>query len=262
MPELRKDPIMGRWVIIATERAKRPNDYGVAPEKIMEGFCPFCPGNEDKTPPEILAYRPDGTLPDTTGWTLRVFSNKFPALRIEGEMGKRGEGIYDRMNGIGAHEVIVESPNHRDVLSTLSAKAMEDVIWAYRDRMMDLRRDLRLRYIMIFKNHGAAAGASLQHTHSQLIALPVVPKRVTEELAGAFDYYQYSERCVFCDIINQEQNEGTRIIYENPYFLVVSPYAPRFPFETWILPKVHNSSFEDAQKPEYQNLADAFVVTF
>jgi UDPglucose--hexose-1-phosphate uridylyltransferase len=260
MPELRKDPVVGRWVIIATERAKRPSDFKVTPEEVESDSCPFCPGNEDKTPPEILAYRPEGTLPNTPGWTLRVIANKFPALRIEGELEKRGKGMYDEMNGIGAHEVIIESPNHHDVPSNFSEKTMEDVIWAYRDRTMDLRRDTRFRYIMIFKNQGAAAGASLQHCHSQLIALPVVPKRVLEELSCSLDYYRYTERCVFCDIINQELREKIRIIYENIHFLVISPYAPRFPFETWILPKIHNSSFEDAQGSEYKSLANAFLV--
>lgn len=261
MPELRKDPVVGRWVIIATERAKRPSDFGVVPEKMKGGFCPFCPGNEDKTPPEVLAYRSDGSTSNTSGWSLRVVPNRFPALRIEGDIGRGGDGIFDRMNGIGAHEVIIEAPNHEDTLSTISERAMEDIIWCYRDRITDLRRDPRFRYIMIFKNHGAAAGASLEHSHSQLIALPVAPKRVIEELTGSLSYYHYKERCVYCDIVAQELAEGRRIVYENPDILVVAPYAPRFPFETWIIPKVHNSSFEDARKHEYENLARAFSIT-
>ncbi|MBI2875944.1 MAG: galactose-1-phosphate uridylyltransferase [Candidatus Tectomicrobia bacterium] len=261
MPELRKDPIIGRWVIIATERAKRPSDFSVVPEKMKGGFCPFCPGNEDKTPSEVLAYRSDGSLPNSPGWSLRVVPNRFPALRIEGDMGKIGDGMFDRMNGIGAHEVIIEAPGHDAGLDNLSERAMEDIIWSYRDRITDLRRDPRFRYIMIFKNQGAAAGASLEHTHSQLIALPVVPKRVIEELAGALNYYRYKERCVYCDIMTQELADGRRVVYENPDILVISPYAPRFPFETWIIPKTHSSSFEDSQKHEYENLARAFSVT-
>ena len=198
MPELRKDPIIGRWVIIATERAKRPTDLQVPVEEYKGGtFCPFCEGNEDKTPPEILAYRKDGHEPDTPGWSLRGVPNKFPALQIEGGLNKRGEGMFDKMNGIGAHEVIIETPQHIKIMSALSEKQIEDVLWAYRDRILDLKKDKRFRYILIFKNQGLAAGASLEHTHSQIIALPIIPKRVAEEIEGAKRYYAYKDRCVY-----------------------------------------------------------------
>ncbi|MDH4267783.1 MAG: galactose-1-phosphate uridylyltransferase, partial [Deltaproteobacteria bacterium] len=159
MSELRKDPVTGRWVIISTERSRRPSDFGVQNHKPKGGFCPFCPGNEDKTPPEILAFRQEGSPANGPGWRLRVVSNKFPALRVEGEINREGVGLYDKMSGIGAHEVIIETPNHEEILTHLSPKHFEEVLWAYRDRMLDLRRDLRLRYAMLFKNHGEAAGA-------------------------------------------------------------------------------------------------------
>ncbi|MFN3323069.1 MAG: galactose-1-phosphate uridylyltransferase [Bryobacteraceae bacterium] len=255
MPELRKDPVTGRWVIIATDRAKRPNDF-TRVHAIPKGgrFCPFCPGNEQKTPPEILAFRQHGQA-DDGGWTLRVVPNKFPALRVEGDLKRQGDGMYDRMNGIGAHEVIIETPNHLATLSDLSEKHIEDVFWAFRDRILDLRKDRRLRYIMIFKNHGEAAGASLEHTHWQLIALPVVPKRVQEEVDGARQYYGYKERCIYCDIIHNELETGTRVVLETDHFVVIAPYAPRFPFECWILPRRHNSHFEASEAAAYQNLA-------
>ncbi|MGH9468393.1 MAG: galactose-1-phosphate uridylyltransferase, partial [Terriglobales bacterium] len=143
MPELRKDPITGRWVIIAGDRAKRPSDFARAPlRRSSEGICPFCYGSENKTPPEILAYRPDGA-PNSPGWTVRVVPNKFPALGIEGELNRLGEGVYDKMNGIGAHEVIIETPDHQQTLATLPTKNIEDVLWAFRDRMLDLRKDDR-----------------------------------------------------------------------------------------------------------------------
>ncbi|MBI5598703.1 MAG: galactose-1-phosphate uridylyltransferase [Deltaproteobacteria bacterium] len=259
MPELRKDPIIGRWVIISTERGKRPADFVVTPPPLKGGMCPFCPGNEGITPKEIIAYRVDGgSKPNTPGWHIRVVPNKYPALRIEGDLNRAGEGVYDRMSGIGAHEVIIESPNHKDVLSTLSPKQFEEVLWAYRDRIIDLKKDSRLRYILIFKNHGEAAGASLEHTHSQLIALPIIPKRVSEELDGSLEYYNYKERCVFCDIIRQETMQGVRVITENQDFLAVTPYAPKSPFEVWILPKFHESHFENSQKHHYENLAVLF----
>ncbi len=261
MPELRKDPIIGRWVIISSERGKRPTDFQEDKPRKKGGFCPFDPGNEHTTPPEILAYRENGTMPNTQGWSLRVVANKFPALQIEGDLNKQGEGVFDKMNGIGAHEVIIETPLHDATLATLPLKAVEDTLWAYRDRILDLKKDNRLQYVLVFKNEGEAAGASLEHSHSQLIALPIVPKRVREEIDGARAYYDYKERCVFCDIIRQELNAGTRIVSENKDFVALEPFTPRFPFETWILPKRHGSHFEEAKTQEFPTLADILQST-
>jgi UDPglucose--hexose-1-phosphate uridylyltransferase len=255
MPELRKDPIHGRWVIISTERGRRPSDFVVEQHKPAGGFCPLCEGNEGKTPPEVLAFRGNGTPPNSPGWSLRVVPNKFPALRIEGELNREGEGIYDKMNGIGAHEVLVETPLHQETLATLPPKAVENVLWAYRERIMDLQRDPRLRYVLVFKNHGVAAGASLEHSHSQLIALPIVPRRVSEEIEGARNYFQYKERCVFCDIIRQEIRQKARVISENQTFVSIAAFASRFPFETWVLPKKHHSHFEHMEPFEYEQAA-------
>src|SRR5205814_230230 len=159
MPELRKDPVVGRWVIISTERGRRPSDFPVEPVRPRVGNCVFCPGNEAKTPPEILANRPPDSAPNEPGWSLRVVPNKFPALRIEGELEPSGEGLYDQMNGVGAHEVVIETPQHDASLATLSTDTVADVLLAYRDRMVDLKKDPRFEYILVFKNHGAAAGA-------------------------------------------------------------------------------------------------------
>lgn len=254
MPELRKDPIIGRWIIIATDRAKRPSDFFSKPEERLSGFCPFCVGNEEKTPPEVLAYRKKGTLPDTPGWSVRVVPNKFPALQIEGGLNKRGEGLYDRMNGVGAHEVIIETPDHNLSLADLPPENFSQVLLAYRDRIVDLKKDHRFQYILIFKNHGQAAGASLDHSHSQLIALPIIPKRVSEEIRGANSYYLYRDRCIFCDIIQQELETKLRIVSENEDFIAICPFASRFPFETWIVPKEHDVYFEDASFSQLQSL--------
>jgi len=243
MPELRKDPVTGRWVIISVERGKRPLEYGIRTSPKKGGFCAFCAGHEHTTPPEIIAFRPDGSRPNTPNWTLRVVPNKFPALRIEGNLNKVGEGIYDKMTGIGAHEVIIESPDHNATLSSMPVKAVEDVLWAYYLRVSDLKKDKRLKYVVVFKNEGEAAGASLEHTHSQLIALPIVPRQVVEELENAKNYYELKERCVFCDIIRQELEARVRIVSENRDFISIAPFAPRAPFETWLLPKRHHSSF-------------------
>lgn len=254
MPEIRKDPITGRWVIIATDRSRRPADFS-REQAIPKGgrFCPFCPGNEQKTPPEVLAYRQSGG-PNEPGWNLRVVPNKFPALRVEGDFDRQGDGMYDRMNGVGAHEVIIETPKHELTLADMPEKRVEDIFWAIRDRIVDLKRDKRMRYILAFKNHGAAAGATLEHTHSQLIALPVVPRRVQEELEGAKRYHDMKERCIYCDIIRQELNTGSRVVLETEHFLAICPYAARFPFEVWIIPRRHISHFEVAEIATFQNL--------
>ncbi len=257
MPELRRDPVSGMWVIIAVERGKRPTDFASLPvQRKRGGFCPFCPGNEYTTPPEIIAFRPSSTQPNTPGWTLRVMPNKFPALQIYGDLNRAGEGIFDKMNGIGAHEVIVETPDHQLSLSTMPLKAVEDVLWAYYFRLTDLKKDLRFKYVLIFKNEGDAAGASLEHSHSQLIALPIVPKLVKEEVDSSRHYYEFKERCIFCDVINQEIEDGKRVIYENSGYIAIAPFAPRAPFELWILPKKHESAFYPPER-SFSGLADA-----
>ena len=257
MPELRKDPIVGRWVIISTERGKRPSDFTVTEKRKEPRSCPFCPGNESLTPPEIVAIRDPGTRPNTPGWRLRVISNKYPALKIEGDLNREAEGMFDRMNGIGAHEVVIETPDHYKDLVDLEVGEITQVMFAKRDRMADLKRDMRFKYVMVFKNQGEAAGASLEHSHSQLIATPVVPKRVQEEIEGSQKYFNYKERCVFCDIIRQELGSGIRVVAESEDFAAVTPFASRFPFEIWLLPKKHESNFlniSDRLMEEYSRL--------
>lgn len=255
MPELRKDPVISRWVIISTERSKRPSDFRKEKEEQKEVFCPFCPGNEGQTPPEIFAIRPHNSAPNSQGWELRVIPNKFPALGVDGQLNRRGEGIYDMMSGVGAHEVIIETPKHGESLADLSLPHIQQVFSAFKNRILDLRNDIRLKYTLIFKNHGAAAGASLAHSHSQLIATPILPKRIVEELSGARNYFKFKERCIFCDIIHQELKDGVRVVFDNDLFIALAPYAPRFPFETWILPKEHHSHFELINEEGLQHLA-------
>ncbi|MBP2687062.1 MAG: galactose-phosphate uridylyltransferase [Deltaproteobacteria bacterium] len=257
MTELRKDPVVGRWVIISTERAKRPQEFPPEPPARREGVCPLCPGSERMTPPEILAFR-EGGQPNDPNWTLRVVPNKFPALQIEGELGKAADGIYDRMHGIGAHEVVIESERHDIDLFDLPEKRFGDVLWAYRERLLDLKKDHRFKSVLIFKNHGAAAGASLTHSHSQLIALPVIPKRVMEEMLGCKEYYRFRDRCLLCDIVVQEMDQKLRIVEETGEFLAFSPYAPRFPFETWIVPKRHQCAYEMIEGDQARGLAAVF----
>jgi len=256
LPELRQDPVTGRWVIISTDRQKRPNDFVFErAATVGKDECPFCPGHESLTPPEVMAYRQNGSAPNAPGWDVRVVPNKFPALQVEGSFDRHGEGMFDRMNGIGAHEVIIETPHHDRSFSQMSEPEIERVLWAYRERMLDLKRDFRLRYILVFKNHGAAAGATLAHTHSQLIALPIVPDFVRDEIDGARRHFAQKERCVFCDIVNQELADTTRVVGENADVVALAPYAPRFAFETWLLPRRHGARFEEAPRHEYESLA-------
>jgi UDPglucose--hexose-1-phosphate uridylyltransferase len=259
MPELRKSPIMERWVIISTERGKRPLDFKMEKKPKKGGFCPFCTGKEDKTPPEVLAYRDPLSKPNSPGWKVRVVPNKFPALQIEGDLDKRGDGIYDTMRGVGAHEVLIESPEHSKNIHHLPQEHVESIFWALRDRCIDLKKDSRFRYILIFKNWGEEAGASLEHSHMQIIATPIIPKRAIEELEGSKFHYKLKERCIFCDILKQEQKEGKRIIFRNERFIAIAPYASRFPFETWILPLEHISAFEKTPTDWFPALADIMI---
>jgi UDPglucose--hexose-1-phosphate uridylyltransferase len=261
MPELRKDPIIGRWVIISSERGRRPSSYLTVAKPREAVQCPFCPGNESATPAEVLAYRKPDSEPNGPGWRLRVISNKFPALKIEGSLNREPDGIYDRMNGVGAHEVIIETDKHEHDMATMPVSAIRDVLWAYRERMTDLHRDTRFKYILIFKNHGEAAGGSLQHAHSQLIATPIIPKRVAEELDGARRYYSFRERCIYCDIIRQELSQKERLVKDHDAFITVEPFASRFPFETWILPKTHQGHFLNMSDADYTQLASCLKDT-
>jgi UDPglucose--hexose-1-phosphate uridylyltransferase len=258
MPELRKDPVLGRWIIISKERRKRPTDFPVEPVQSNGGFCPLCPGNEAFTPPEVFAIRAHNSPRNSPDWQVRVVPNKYPALIIEGDMGKEGVGLYDRMNGIGAHEVVIESPSHDEGFAQFSVSQMANVFRAYQERMLDLERDTRFKYVMVFKNHGRAAGASLEHSHSQLIALPILPRMIVSELEGAKSYYQYKERCVFCDIIRQEEVQDERVVCQNEQFITITPFAPRTPFEMWVLPKKHSSGYFTISESELYGLGEIF----
>ena len=186
-----------------------------------------------------------------------LFPINFPPCELKGTSIKKALGLYDKMNGVGAHEVIIETPNRTEALSDMSVERIQNVFVAYRERILDLSRDRRFKYIMVFKNHGSVAGASLDHSHSQLIALPIVPRRVVEEINGGLSYYKFKDRCIFCDIIAQEKENNVRVVFENDLFIALSPYAARFPFETWILPKKHEAIFADHDRADnYHSLAE------
>lgn len=255
MSQLRRDPITGRWIIVNFEKAIPPDKFVFEQVRKNGGIknCPFCYGNEHMTPPEIVAHRPGGK-PNTAGWSIRVVPNKYPALDSKTQLDKRGFGVYDWMNGVGAHEVIIDIPDHMLDIADIDDAQAEEIIWAYVSRSTDLAKDPHFKYILIFRNYGKSAGASLEHPHSQLIALPVVPKRVNEELHSSQEYYNYKDRCVFCDIITQELQDKDRIVGENDFFICFCPFVSRFPYEMWIIPKRHESHINIISKEEVRLL--------
>lgn len=243
MPELRHDPIQRRWVIIAKERGARPLQFQGELRFPRNPSCPFCEGMEGTTPHEIMALGPEGRQPNTPGWELRVVPNKFPALQIEGEPDRRGVGFYDAMNGIGAHEVLIETPRHMLHMAEMSPAQMEAIFFAYQARLVDLMKDPRFKYVLIFKNYGADAGATIAHPHTQIIATPVTPRTVSDELASARDHFRLKERCLFCDLLAQEMEGGERLVALSDHFVAICPYASRFPYEVMVLPRRHAHDF-------------------
>ncbi len=261
MPQLRKDPITNRWVIVNVEKPAAADSFFSATAAKSSKTCPFCPGNESMTPPEIFSIQKKGAVKSASAWQVRVFPNKFPALRIEESPDKYAFGIYDKIGGFGAHEVIVENPDHQKEIPQLSLEEVQLILRACRERCLDLRKDTRFKYILIFKNYGAAAGASLEHPHSQLIALPVVPSRVLGEIKGALKHFEYTDRCVYCDMLNQERAEQALTVFEDADFTALCPFVSRFPFETWILPKVYEASFDALSDEGIKSLARALKAT-
>ncbi|MFH1062329.1 MAG: galactose-1-phosphate uridylyltransferase [Candidatus Omnitrophota bacterium] len=253
MPQLRKDPVIGRWVIISTERGKRPHDFVLKkdPDQDTEKQCLFCQGHEAETPDEIYAVRKLNPKPNQSGWNVRVIPNPKPLMQTQGDLGRRGIGMFDVMNAIGAHELILETPEHIANIADLGVEQINDVFKVYAQRMQALEKDPRIKYVLISKNYGIVAGASpTKHSRTQLIALPVNPKRVKEELAGARRYYEYRERCIFCDMIQHEIEKQARIVERGDGFIAFAPYASRFPFEVWVLPEEHSSDFYNLKNTE------------
>ncbi len=246
MPQLRQDPTTKEWVIIASERSRRPHDFikqtSASARVPYKEDCPFCQGNEHLTPHETLAYRKNG-LADQAGWWVRVIPNKFPALSPEGSVVREDKGFFRLMDGVGVHEVVIESPFHDRILPLMEDNQVEEILLAYRERYLAVREDARIKLIIIFKNHGEAAGTSLDHAHSQLVGTAVVPSTIRKKLEEATRYYDDHGRCVYCDLIQEELASGERIVMDTERFVVLQPFASRFPFESWIIPKTHQASF-------------------
>lgn len=253
MSEVRRDIITDTWVIVETDHQDVPRDHLKSLRK--PPACPFCAGNEAMTPPEVCAVRPEGG-PNGPGWQVRVIPDRRPVLRIEGRLERVGVGIHDMVTGVGANEVVVEAPEHLTDFSRLEDGQVELVLRTWRDRLVDLYRDQRFRYVLVFKDHGTLAGGStIEHVHSQIIALPATPRRVKDQLEGARNYYDYKERCIFCDILQDELRAGDRVLLETERFAVFAPYASRLPFELRVMPRRHCFSFAESADDEFRDLA-------
>ncbi len=263
--EVRKDPIVDRWVIIAPGRALRPQEFQSAFRQRSSGqaggtpadadqACPFCVGNEHHTPPAVYQR------PETGAWSVRVVPNRYPAVELDpglpvdppAEMPAQLGAVRP---GNGAHEVIIESPQHVTRTGELEAVQLREVLGAYHDRLNHWRSAAWARSALLFKNVGAAAGASLSHLHSQLIALPWVPAALRDEVESAHRYYRQHGSCAFCDLIRRELADGQRIVLSEPRWLAMAAYAPRQPFETWLLPASHGGRFEELTPTDPDELA-------
>jgi UDPglucose--hexose-1-phosphate uridylyltransferase len=259
--QLRWDPLTQNWVIITSPQGRRPGDFILEREQVSIDSCPFCYGHEGRTTAELFAVRPDGSHANTPGWQVRVIPNKYPALGIEGDLDKRGVGIYDVMNGIGAHEIVVENPDHQRTLAELAPDEIRNVLKAYRARLLDLRRDSRFQTVIVFKNHGLEAGATIPHSHSQIIAVPVLPPRQAAELRICREYFDRKQRCLLCDLLRQETEMKAGMIRDDGQFVVFAPYASRYPFELRITPKRHAHDFALQNDQELLHLAMALKDT-
>lgn len=248
-PEYRKDPLSDGWVVIAAERNGRPDEFCEVPVRRTGGACPFCQGNENSTPGEICKYPPDSG----EQWKVRVVPNKFPAVvRCEelspAQVSKAFKNgvpqLFTSLRGHGGHEVIIESPRHAVSLTDLDEESLRLTFLAYRDRMQALAAEGPWNYVQVFKNVGAAAGSSIEHAHSQVVGLPAVPVRVADELAHSRDFLNKTRRRLFSAMLEEELAQGERIVAETPDFVALCPYASRFAYETWILPRQPLPRFE------------------
>jgi UDPglucose--hexose-1-phosphate uridylyltransferase len=255
MPEFRKDPLVERWVIIASERAKRPRETSQPVAQTASSTCPFCAGNESMTPPPVLVLLDGGIEASSGRWQVRVVPNKYPALVDDEFFAMFAGAPYHSMRGAGAHEVVIESPNHVIDMAALTAPELQLVLQAYCQRLLHWRSASRWRYALIYKNQGVAAGATLAHSHSQITALPMVPREAQEEIEAAQKYFAAAKRCAYCDIANREAASGTRLVTETDRFIVFCPFASRVAGETWLLPKCHSSVFEFASRDDLVALA-------
>jgi len=253
MSEIRLNPITREWVIIAKEKGKKPEDFIIVKEnrKPPEFLktCPFCPGNETVTPKETFK------ICDEKGWKIRVVPNKFAMLSNEGERARSHTGLHKNVNGVGTHEVIIETPIHNLTTATMPLEQLKEVIQVYKDRFLEIYRDQRVEHVILFKNSGAASGTTIEHPHSQVVGIPVMPLHIRSRIENAMRFFDDTGECLMCRMIKDELNEGTRIVMDTKHFTAFVPYAALSPFHTWIFPKKHSGFFADMQSDEIWDIA-------
>ncbi|MCD6309314.1 MAG: galactose-1-phosphate uridylyltransferase [Candidatus Eremiobacteraeota bacterium] len=255
MPELRQNLATKEWVIIATERAKRPEDFKKEKKEKKERpeyspTCPFCPGNEKMAPAPVCEV-----LDNTGNWKIRVVPNKYAAVIPEGSTQRLIQGVVRKMDGVGHHEVIIETPVHNQCTALLPASQVEEILKVYRLRYREIEKDSKVAQVIIFKNHGENAGTSLVHPHSQLVATPVVPSQIRHHIEEAMIFYDDTGECVYCTMLYDELKAKERIVQESEHFAVIVPYAAYSPFYIWIIPKIHRASFSQVSDEELADLA-------
>lgn len=258
--EIRRDPITGRPVLIDRIPFQRRDAFALEAVRLQDSpaTCPLCEGREADAGHEILAWRDSG-MANTPGWSVRVVPSRHPMLKIEAGMDVATDGLLETREGLGAHEVIIDTPFHDRPLQSLAADRLWRVFWAWRTRVQDLKRDSRFASVVIFENHGRASGARIDHAHSQLIALPLLPPALAEKIGGAADYLAESGRCIYCDHIAAELKDGRRVIGDHAGILALAPFASRVPFETWLVPSAHVPRFEEVSNSTLEALASAFL---
>lgn len=263
MPQLRKDPILKQWVIISPEKGRLITDYlrDDQPGTIEESSdkCPFCEGNEHLTPPEVMAFRKNGTLPNQPGWWIRIVPDSTPIFTPTGEVAREGIGMFDAMNSIGIHEVVVETPHHAIGLHNTSLDQVRELIWAFKQRLLEIKKNPSYKHFLIVKNSGRGL-SGFSHSHSHLVAMPIIPKRIEDEIDGAREYFHYHDRCIYCDIVRQEIEENSRIIHQDHLFLIFCPFASRFPFEMEIIPRSHQPFFENINNDHVHGFANVLQI--
>ncbi len=256
--EIRRDPVTGRPGVIDRAAFQRRDSFDLEPVRLEDApsACPLCEGREADAGAEILAWREGGPA-NVPGWSVRVVPNRHPLLCIEAGMEVEAQGLFESRDGLGAHEVIVETPLHDQPLHTLDADRLWRVLWAWRTRMQDLKRDTRFAAIAVFKNHGRAAGARLDHAHSQLAAYPMVPPALADKVDGGLRHLNSTGRCIFCDLIEAEVGDGRRIVCDQDAVIAYAPFASRVPFETWLMPRDHAPRFEETSDKSLESIAIA-----
>jgi UDPglucose--hexose-1-phosphate uridylyltransferase len=254
-PQLRRDPIVDRWVLIAPERARRPFQLGEVASTSPADWCPFCEGEESRTPPEVFALRQPNTRTDGPGWSVRVVPNIFPAARRD-VPNCEGNLFFQAATGYGVHEIVVEAPQHEISIAALSESQVRSVFEVFRQRLNVLSADPRLSYVQIFKNHGAGAGATVAHVHSQILGVPLVPREIAAELKSVEAHHEQTDRCIYCDLIERELADGARVVATTKNCVAIAAFAGRFPYETWVLPRRHGHDFRKTTDAAVQETAD------